>query len=216
LYRSAVAELPGTRADHIEYLRNTDMENPLINSVKGAVKYWYLPLIFGILFIIVGIWVSITPMASFVTLSYIFAFTFLFAGILEVIYAISNRRAIHHWGWSLAGGILGLIIGFLLVSNPGISMVALPLYIGFAIVIYAIAGIGRSVALKRHQARSWGYSMFTSILGVIFGLLMMFNPVFGGLTIVFYTALSFLIVGAINIFLAIRMRKIDKKLDNEL
>jgi uncharacterized membrane protein HdeD (DUF308 family) len=190
------------------------MDNSLLTSTKNAVKYWYLPLIFGVLFIIVGIWVSVTPMASFVTLSYIFAFTFLFAGLLEVVYAISNRRTIHHWGWSLAGGILGLIIGFLLVTNPGISMVALPLYIGFAIVVYAVGGIGRSVVLKRYRARSWGYSMFTSVLGLVFGLLMMFNPVFGGLTIVIYTALAFIILGAINIFLAIRMRKIERQLDN--
>ncbi len=190
------------------------MENSLLNTAKNSVRYWYLPLIFGILFIIVGIWVFITPMASFVTLSYIFAFTFLFAGLLEVIYAISNRRTIYNWGWSLAGGIIGLIVGFLLVSNPGISMVALPLYVGFAIVVYAIGGIGRSVALRRYRIRSWGYLMFTSVLGLVFGLLMMFNPVFGGLTIVIYTALSFITLGAIYIFLAIRMRKIGRQLDD--
>lgn len=188
------------------------MENPLLKTVKNSIKYWYLPLILGIIFIIVGIWVSTTPLASYITLSLLFAFTFLIAGIIEIIYAISNRDTHDNWGWSLASGILGLLVGILLVSNLGISMIALPFYIGFGIVFYSITGIGRSIDLKKYDVTGWGYLMFTSILGLILGFIMIWNPLFGGMTIVFYTAFSFFILGVLQIILSLRLMKLRKKL----
>lgn len=189
------------------------MENPLLKTIRNSIKHWYLPLIVGILFILVGIWVSSTPLAAYLTLSILFAFTFLFAGILEIVYAISNRDTFDNWVWALISGIIGLLLGILLVSNPEISMIILPFYIGFGILFYSILGIGRAIDLKKHDMKGWGYVMFTGIVGLIFAFIMIWNPLFGGMTIVFYTAFSFIILGILNIVLSIKLRSINKKLE---
>lgn len=189
------------------------MEDSALKSIRNSIKYWYLPLIIGVVFIIVGIWVSSTPLTSYITLSFLFAFAFLIGGIIEIIYAISNRHSLESWGWLLASGILGLLFGILLVANPSISMIVLSLYVGFGILFYSIIGIGRSIDLKKHTSKRWGYLMFTSILGLILSFIIIWNPLFGGLTIVFYTSISFIILGILNIFLSIELKKLHQRLN---
>lgn len=182
------------------------MEGPLYKSIRNSIKHWYLPLIVGILFILVGIWVSSTPLAAYLALSMLFAFTFLLVGIIEIIYAFSNRDTLDNWGWLLVSGLFGLVLGILLVTNPAISMLILPFYIGFGILFYSIMGIARAIDLKKHQIQGWKYLMITGVLGVILAIIMIWNPLFGGMTIVFYTAFSFIILGILNIYLSIKLR----------
>lgn len=154
-----------------------------------------------------------TPLESYITLSILFAFTFLVTGIIEIIYAISNRHIADNWGWSLAGGIIDLIVGVLLVSKPGVSMIALPFFVGFAIMFRSIMAIGWSIELKRMGIVNWGYLLVIGILGLIFAFIMIWNPLFGGMTIVFYTALAFILIGAFQVYLSLKLRKLNKQID---
>lgn len=184
------------------------MATQVFKTVKSPIRHWYLPLILGIVFIGVGIWVFLTPMASYITLSLIFGFVFLFAGIIEIIHAVANRQELDSWGWSLMGGIIDLILGILLVSQPQISMIVLPLYVGFGILFRSIMAISRSLELKKYNVRDWGSLLVVGILGVIFAFIMIWNPLFGGFTIVIYTALAFVAIGVFQIYLSFRLKKL--------
>lgn len=102
-----------------------------IKQVRNAVKHWYLPLIAGILFLILGIYTLASPLESFVALSFLFSLTFLFSGLIEVIFSISNKNEIDNWGWSLFFGIVNLLVGLLLIIHPEISMATLPFMLVF-------------------------------------------------------------------------------------
>jgi uncharacterized membrane protein HdeD (DUF308 family) len=87
------------------------METEIIKTTKNATKHWYLSLILGILFIGVGIWVFMTPVSSYLTLSILFSVTIFVSGIFEIVYSISNRKEMDNWGWVLTGGIIDLLFG---------------------------------------------------------------------------------------------------------
>ena len=182
-------------------------------TVEKVTKYWYLPLVLGVLFIGAGVFVLFTPLASYLTLSFLFALTLLIGGALEVIYAIANRDINDRWGWTLVGGLLDLVIGILLVSNPALSAVVLLMYIGFALLFRAIMGIAWAVELKRAQVPNWGALMTVSIIGLILVLVMLWNPVFLGLTVVVYTALALVTVGAASIARAIFLKRVRNRFD---
>lgn len=183
------------------------MEN---NNLLQSAKYWYLILILGIILVIVGIWVFSTPVLSFTTLSLLFAMSFFVTGILEIIYAIGNRKEMANWGWSLVGGIIDLLIGILLMSLPLTSMMFLAYYVGFGILFRSVMAIGNAIDLKKLRVGDWGYFLFLGILGLLFSFILIWNPVFAGLTIVFYTGMAFIIMGIFQIYLSFRLRKIKK------
>lgn len=172
-----------------------------------ATSHWYLPLLLGILFIALGVWVLVTPLESFLALAIFFAVTFLISGVLEIVYAISNRHSINKWGWSLAVGIVDLVIGIILVSTPALSMVVLPLYVGLGVLFRATLAVGWAFELKRREVPNWGWLLVIGILGLLFALIMLWNPLFGGLTIVIYTGLALISIGLFQVFLSLRLKK---------
>ena len=190
------------------------MENSDNNSAAETGKHWYFPLITGIIFTLIGIWVFRTPLASYLALAVLFSVTFLVTGIIEIVYAIFTRKRRAHWGWPLVGGIIVLLIGILLVSQPQVSMVILPIYIGFGILFRSIIAIGWSIELKNQQISGWGKLLFIGILGSIFSFIMLWNPLFAGMTLVIYTGIAFLIIGIFQLYLAIRLRKINKSVSS--
>ena|SRR5690554_5133824 len=188
------------------------MKNLNLKTSIGSVKYWYLPLITGIIFILVGIWVFRTPLGSYITLALLFSLTFLVAGLIEIIYAVANRKEIDSWGWSLAGGLVDLFIGILLVSQPQVSIAFLPIYIGFGILFRSAVAIGWALELKRQKIMDWGNLLGIGILGSIFAFIILWNPLFAGMTLVIYTGIAFLLVGLFQVYHALRLRKIKKAL----
>lgn len=190
----------------------SNMDNLNVNPVAGTAKYWYLPLITGIILILIGVWVFRTPLASYITLAMLFSVTFLMTGIIEMMYAIFNRKEIYNWGWSLANGIIDFLIGVLLISKPQMSMVILSIHVGFGIFFRSIVAISLSIEIKRQMARHWSTLLYIGISGSIFSFILLLNPLFAGMTLVIYTALSFIIIGIFQVYLSIGLRKIKKVL----
>ena len=98
------------------------MATSIIKTVKTAINYWWVSLLSGIFFVIVGIWVFKTPLESYLALAILFSVAFFVSGIFEITYAVSNRSQLEGWGWALTGGIIDLILGFILMSNPAITL----------------------------------------------------------------------------------------------
>lgn len=187
------------------------MENPLMKKVFNAVKHWYLHLIIGIVLIATGIWTFSRPVQSYFALTIIFSVSFLITGIAEMVFAGSNRKVMENWGWTFALGILTTIIGLLLIFNPAVSALTLPLYIGFMLMFHAIWAIGSAIDLKSFGISGWKSLLIIGILGVIFSFLIIWKPVIGGLTLIFWTGLALVSGGAFNIFLALKLRKIRRQ-----
>ena len=180
-------------------------------QIKAIARNWWLELIMGILFIAVGVWVVFTPATSYAALSIFFAITFLITGIMETSIAFSSREYVEGWGWSLAGGIVDTLVGLLLVSKPAFTMTVLPYYVGFALLFRSSLAIGLSFELSRLKVQDWGILLFIGITGLILSLIMIWNPVFAGLTIVTYTAMAFISIGIFKIYLSFRLKKLNKE-----
>src|SRR5690554_8193112 len=121
--------------------------------MKHILKFWYLPLIIGILHVVLGVWVLLTPINSFLALTVILSAGIAITGLLELIYAISNRESLHSWGWYLFGGVLNLVIGVYLVFNPRISLLMLSIFIGLWILVRSIIAIVNARSEERRVGK---------------------------------------------------------------
>ncbi|MFC3196482.1 HdeD family acid-resistance protein [Parapedobacter deserti] len=182
--------------------------------VKKALKYWYLPLIIGILYIMMGIWVFITPLNSFLALTVFLSAGILMIGIAELVYAIANRKRLYNWGWSLIGGILNLVIGVCLLFNPGLSALMLSVFIGLWLLFRSVIAIINAFEFKRSGTRKWGRVLATGILGVLFSALLVWNPVITGVTVGIWIAIGLVTVGMLHILLSLILRKVKKYRDD--
>jgi uncharacterized membrane protein HdeD (DUF308 family) len=186
------------------------MENQIIKTAKKAIKHWYLSLILGILFVFVGIWVFRTPIESYIALALIFSLTCFISGICEIIYSTANRKELHNWGWILAGGIIHLLLGFWLITSPLITVTILPLFAGFMLMFLSMHAMGYAFDLKSLAIKGWGWLLTLGISGILFSFLLFWNPLFAGLTIVFYTGSAFITLGIYRIILSFKLKQLER------
>ena len=90
----------------------------IFDELQQEVKNWWISLILGILYVIVAISLMFSPLSGYAVLSILFSVSMLFSGLLEISFAVSNRRRVSSWGWYLAGGIIDMILGFYLIAYP--------------------------------------------------------------------------------------------------
>lgn len=186
------------------------MRKSIFKTFNNTIKHWYIPAIVGVLFILVGIYTFAAPATSYVALSILFSLSFLFSGISEIIFSLTNKDEMDNWGWVLAFGILTAVIGGLLLVNPEISIMTLTFYVGFLILFRSISAISFSLDLKDYGISDWGVIMALGILGLIFAILMIWNPTFAGLTIVIWTGLALITSGIFSLYMAFKLKKLNE------
>ncbi|WP_415542729.1 HdeD family acid-resistance protein [Empedobacter stercoris] len=162
----------------------------------------------GVLLIVFGIYIFTTPLETYATLTMLFSLSFLFSGIAETFFSVQNRKIIEGWGWYLTGGILNTVIGLMLLSRPEISAFTLPLVVGFTLMFRSIQGLGFSFELKNYGSLKWGNLAIASILGLVFSIILLFNPIFTGISLVVMTALAFIFSGITGIVLGFQLKKL--------
>ncbi|HJD87000.1 HdeD family acid-resistance protein [Empedobacter stercoris] len=184
------------------------MRATFLKTIKKTVKHWYVPAIIGGLLIVFGIYIFTTPLETYATLTMLFSLSFLFSGIAETFFSVQNRKIIEGWGWYLTGGIFNSVIGLMLLSRPEISAFTLPLVVGFTLMFRSIQGLGFSFELKNYGSLKWGNLAIASILGLVFSIILLFNPIFTGISLVVMTALAFIFSGITGIVLGFQLKKL--------
>ncbi|MDD3722917.1 MAG: DUF308 domain-containing protein [Lutibacter sp.] len=186
------------------------METSFLKTLKHTIKHWYIPLLVGVFFVIVSIVVFTSTAGSLLTLSLLFSLSFLFGGLSEIVFSIASKDQLDNWGWSLAFGIITLIVGFLLLLNPALSITVLAFYIGFAILFRSISTIGFAIDIKKYGSKNWGGLLILGIIGTVVSFILIWNPLFAGMSVVVLVALNFLFAGLFSILLSLQLRKLHK------
>ncbi len=177
-------------------------------TVERSIKHWYLPLLAGIVLIAMGIWTFKEPIDSYVALAFLFSLSFIISGLFDVIYSIANREVIDNWGWSLAKGVITLLIGVLMIKNPLFTMATLPLYVGFVVLFRSMSAISLSLDLKNYGVMDWRNLMALGIIGVVVAIILILNPDFAGLSIVAWTGIALIVAGILNLIISFKLKKL--------
>ena len=187
-----------------------DMDNftSLLERSKQAVRYWWLLLIVGIVLLAVGILVFVYPAQSYLGMSLLFGWVMLFAGILEVIVSASNRHYVTGRGWMLAGGIIEIVLGIILIFNVAISAATLPIFLGFWLLLRAFSAIGLGSDLNALQVAGSGWTTFCGILLMLCALWILFQPlVFGTTAVIVWVGISLLLSGVAACSFSMQLRQ---------
>ena len=120
----------------------------IFDELQQEVKNWWISLILGILYVIVAISLMFSPLSGYAVLSILFSISMLFSGLLEISFAVSNRRRVSSWGWYLAGGIIDMILGFYLIAYPMLSMEVIPFINAFWLMFRGFSSVGYAMDLR--------------------------------------------------------------------
>lgn len=179
----------------------------LLENSKRAIRYWWLLLLVGVILIVAGISVFLYPVQSYLGLSVLFGWLMLVSGVLEAVLASSNRHFVTGRGWMLVGGIIEIILGIILVFNVSLSAVALPIILGFWLLLRGFGTIGLGGDMTVVGVPGAGWTVFTGILLLLCSLWILLQPlVFGTTAVLVWVSISLLFAGAAACSMALQLR----------
>ena len=163
---------------------------------------WWLVLVEGIVVTLLGLILLVAPGASLVFLVWLLGIYLLIAGIFRIVGIFLDSSS---WGWKLAAGILCLIAGLAILSNPlwstTLASTWLVIFVGFLAMLQGAAGL-----IVAFQGGGWGMGAL-SVLGILLGLILVINPLIGVAALTFILAIFMLIGGVGAVVQAFRMRR---------
>lgn len=186
------------------------MEKAISKKIRKAFKYWYIPLFVGLIFVAVSIIAFTAPAFSLLVLAILFSLSFLLSGLSEIVFSIANKDQLDNWVWILAFGILSFVAGVFLLLNPSFTITTPALFIGIVILFHSIAAVSFALDIKKYGSRNWGWLLTFGVLGAILAFMLIWNPIFAGLSVVFFIALNFLFAGFLSIALSFQLKMLLK------
>jgi len=109
-----------------------------------------------------------------------------------------------HWKLVLAQGIVMMVLGFLAVVEPNVATLAVSIFVGW---LFFIGGIFRALSVWRSRAMpGFAWALLTAVLAIVFGLILIFRPLAGALTLTMILVAFFILEGFTAIVLAVQHR----------
>ena len=120
--------------------------------IDGAFRGWSIAM--GVLEMLVGFAVLVWPGPTLLVVAFVIGWYVLFAGIMTISGSVAGRGFLPYWGLMLAFGIVETVLGFWLLSRPGLTLVAAVLAIGLWTIVYGVVQITLAFEVKNLPARA--------------------------------------------------------------
>lgn len=118
-------------------------------SNRNTLKGWGWTLASGIIDIAFGLLLLAIPIGTIAVLLFLVGFWVMFQSIWLIGSAIElQRNNVKGWGWTLTSGILGMILAFILIANPGFAAGFIVYLLAFSLMMYGIIRIYHGFKLR--------------------------------------------------------------------
>jgi uncharacterized membrane protein HdeD (DUF308 family) len=179
--------------------------------IESLTRYWWVPVVRGLCGIIFGVIAFATPGVALTVLVLWFGAWALVDGCFSVVSAVAGRKSNADWGFELVGGILGIIVGILTFRAPGLTALALVLYIAAWSLVRGAIDIVLAIRLRREIEGEW-LLILAGIASIVFAGLLMWNPGPGALALLWLIASYAIVFGVLAIIFGIRARGFGRRL----
>src|SRR5262245_8270961 len=179
------------------------IENPREPAVG---KWWWVLLVTGILWIIIGLYVLQAHYGSAVAVAYLVALWLIFAGVAELI----EVGATPGWRWlHILLGIVFVIGGIFALLSPFQTFMVLAALIGIFLVIKGTADFVFAL-LARHDLDLWWLSLIAGIIQIALGIWAMGYQGRSAALLLLWVGIGAIIRGIAEIVAAFHVRRLPE------
>ena len=168
-------------------------------------RHWWAVGLRGLAALIFGILTLVVPNITLIVLIAFFGAFALVNGVIAVYLAIRGRQQLRNWGWLLAEGIAGILIGIVTFRWPGVTELVLLAFIAAWAIVTGIAEIAQAIELRQVITNEW-LLILSGAVSVLFGLLVIIFPRTGALAVIVLIGLYAILYGVLLLGLAWRLR----------
>lgn len=140
--------------------------------IKKA-KWGYILL--SVIYIILGVILIIYPAQTIDTVCRIIGVTAVICGAYMIVKFFFRSAASFLPAAGLVSGVFCLACGIILIANPGFVKSIIPFIIGIVVVVDSTSKLVTSFEIKKAAEDGWIGMLVLSVIGLIFGFIIVFN-----------------------------------------
>ncbi|MEJ8277719.1 HdeD family acid-resistance protein [Pseudonocardia spirodelae] len=159
----------------------------------------------GVLVLVFGLTVLLTPGLALLALVYVFAAYALVDGVAAVVLGVRHRGDRPGWGWAVAQGAVSVIAGVVAFALPVSAALAILFVIAFWAIAAGVVTAVSAVTLRRHGG-PWGWVAARAALDVLFGVLLLVWPATGILALLWMVGAFAVVTGVVLVVQAFGSR----------
>lgn len=159
-------------------------------------KLFKSSIISSISLIILGLLLFFQAETTIISISYIIGAILIAIGVLSGLKFVGGLNNNNINELDVIYGIVCVVLGILIITNPTAIASAIPIVVGVIIVLNSVIKLHYSLELKENKNDLWKSTMIMSVIMTVCGIVLIFNPFAGA---VFITK----IIGALIVIYAV-------------
>lgn len=190
------------------------MTDALPTSPLGALqgvarRYWWVPVVRGVLTIAFGLVAVIWPHVTVAAILWVVAVFAIVDGVVEIFDAIRQRRD----GGTALGitlGVLAIAFGVVALVWPGPTITVFAVIVGIWTLVAGLLQIVASIDLRKVLGSGWGWGVTSGVLTLVLGVLLLVWPKGSLAALVWVVGIWAFVIGIVLIGIGVRVRRLAK------
>ena len=166
-------------------------------------EVWWLFLLRGIALILFGVAAVVWPDVTLVAIAIAFAVYLLISGVIHIIASIRGQNALGMWFLELLLGLAEIGVGVYLLKNK-LALAAFIAVVGIALIFYGILEVITAFEPGEDSGRRF-LLIVGGALGIVAGFIVLRYPVSSGLAFTWVLGVWGLVVGAMQVAMALSL-----------
>ena len=179
-------------------------------------KVFKSSIISSIILIALGVLLIVQSEATIVTISYIIGGILIALGVIAGIKFIKNIKERTKNDLDIVYGIVCIILGVLVIKNPEAIASIIPFVLGLIIIINSATKLQYSFELYKEKNKLWLSTLILSIIMVVCGIVLIFNPFKGAILITRIVGVFILIYAILDLISTFVISQTFKKIHNSI
>jgi uncharacterized membrane protein HdeD (DUF308 family) len=169
-------------------------------------RAWWVFVVGGLAMTVFGLLAFSNPGLALLVLATFFAASVLVDGVSNILGSLQNREK-DGWWILLLMGLLGTAVGGYALLNPPLSIAVFILLVAFEAIVLGVFLVMLGYKVRKATHREWVLYL-AGALSILFGFLVIANPVTGSRTIVYMIASWSLVIGVLKVAFGLKVRKL--------
>jgi len=153
---------------------------------------------------------------TIVSISYVIGGILIALGTATLLKFIKNTKNNNGNQLDLVYGLVSIILGIVVISNPQAIASIIPFVLGFIIVINSARKLQYSLELKQNENEMWKSTMIMAIITTICGVILVINPFKGVVFITKIVGILILIYAILDIISTIIIKSTVKQIHSAI
>ena len=170
---------------------------------------WWALILRGIAGILFGVLAFMWPNITLTVLVFLFGAYALVDGAFSIAAGIKSHGEYKRWWLLLIEGVLSVAAGFFAFFVPAMTALILLILIASWAIVTGVFEIAAAIQLRKVITGEWMLAL-SGLLSVLFGGLLLYNPVGGALAVVWLIGAYSIVFGILLLAFGIKLRGLQR------